>query len=221
MSKWKRIFEPYDKTISVLEKNQLISVMEKYYETYFKEELLFLEPALTRSLKKLLEEWKKIGIAASLDTFHNRIHIEEEEIVLQKNKEYHFPYSELSNIQATGSTFLSPHLVAGIEKNQLFLVKHFYAENVEAVPPQELTKLYNGLADGTRLMILKYLKRRPNNTKYLAEKLHISEAAVSKQLKVLADGGLVKKERKGSYVFYSINTEALDFLTYRIYEYLS
>lgn len=221
LSKWKKIFEPYGKSMSVLEKNQMLEVMERYYETYFKEELFFLEPSITRALKRLYEEWKTIGIAASLETFHNRLHVEDKEIVLQKNKEYHFPYTELELIQVTGSTFLSPHLVMGNIKKNLLLVKHFYAENVETIPPQELIKMYNGLADSTRLMILKYLKKRPDNTKHLAEKLHISEAAVSKQLKILTEGGLVEKQRKGNYVFYSISTETLDFLTYRIYEYLS
>ena len=221
LSKWKKIFEPYGKSISILEKNQILEVIEKYYESYFKEELFFLEPSLIRALKKLYEEWKVIGIAASLGKFHNRLHIEDEEIVLLKNKEYHFKYNELELIQVTGSTFLSPHLILGNIKKNLFLVKHFYAESVETIPPQELTKIYNGLADSTRLMILKYLKKRPDNTKHLAEKLNISEAAVSKQLKILVEAGLVEKQRKGNYVFYSIFTETLDFLTYRIYEYLS
>ena len=51
--------------------------------------------------------------------------------------------------------------------------------------------------------------------------MQISEAAVSKQLKILAEGGLVEKKREGNYILYSIRTETLDFLTYRIYEYLS
>ena len=144
-----------------------------------------------------------------------------DEIERNKNKEYHFPYEKLRSILVTGSTFLSPHLVTGITTETLHLVKHFYAESVDVVPPQELTKIYNGLADSTRLMILRCLKKAPDNTAHLAEKLHISEAAVSKQLKILYEGGLVEKKRIGKYVFYSISTETLDFLTYRIYEYLS
>lgn len=221
MSKWNEIFESYGKTISVMEKNRIIMVMEEYYEEYFKGELFFLEPLLIRYLKKLMEQWKTIGIATSLDTFHERLHVEDEEIILYKNKEYHFPYEKLRSILVTGSTFLSPHLVTGITTETLHLVKHFYAESVDVVPPQELTKIYNGLADSTRLMILRCLKKAPDNTAHLAEKLHISEAAVSKQLKILYEGGLVEKKRIGKYVFYSISTETLDFLTYRIYEYLS
>lgn len=221
MSKWKNLFAPYEKSITLLEKNHMLEVMETYYETYFKDELIFLEPLLNHALKKLFEQWKIIGIAASLEEFHNRLHVEEKGIVLQKNKEYHFPYAELECVQVTGSTFLSPHLIMWYNKNNLFLVKHFYAERVENIPPQELMKVYNGLADGTRLMILKYLKKGPDHTKHLAEKMQISEAAVSKQLKILAEGGLVEKKREGNYILYSIRTETLDFLTYRIYEYLS
>ena len=60
----------------------------------------------------------------------------------------------------------------------------------------------------------------PDSTQHLAKKLGISEAAVSKQLKVLSAGGLVNKTRKGNYMIYSVDETALDFLTYRIYEYL-
>lgn len=221
MSKWKNLFGVYGKSITLVEKNQMLEVMETYYESYFKEELFFLEPLLNNALKKFFEQWKVTGIAASLEEFHNRLHVEEKEIVLQKNVEYHFPYCELECIQVTGSTFLSPHLMLGGNKKTLCLTKHFYPERVNNTPPQELMKLYNGLADSTRLMILKYLKKAPDHTKHLAEKMQISEAAVSKQLKILAEGGLVEKKREGNYILYSIRTETLDFLTYRIYEYLS
>lgn len=221
MSKWNKMFEPYGKKISIPQKKKMLRVMEQYYKNFFQEEIVFLEPFLTRMLKQQFENCRQVGIATLIEDLHSRLKVEETELIFIKNKEYHFPYQKIKCIQMTGSAFLSPHLVLGDYGDRVFVVKHYYAEQAETVPPLELSRMYNGLADATRLRILKLLRKAPNTTQYLAKRLDISEAAVSKQLKILSEGGFLEKTRKGNYVYYSISTDTLDFLTYRIYEYLS
>lgn len=218
---WKKVFNDNGTTVTPKQKQKIINVSRRFYESYFYQEIMILEPLMNTALKKLLKEWETEGIAKSLSDTHERLKVNETEIVFVKNKEYHFKYDDIKRIFVTGSVFLSPHLIMGMDNNSsIQTVKHFYAENVQICPPEELVRLYNGLADGTRLQILRIIKHRPDTTQNLATKLGISEAAVSKQLKVLSAGGLVTKQRKGNYMYYSVAEEALDFLTYRIYEYL-
>ncbi len=218
---WKKVFRENGTNVTPSQKQKIINVSRRFYETYFYQEIVVIEPLINTALKKELKLWETDGIAKSLSAIHERIKVNEKEIIFIKNKEYHFKYPEIKKIFVTGSVFLSPHLIMGVDNNSsIQTVKHFYAENMGSCPPDELVRLYNGLADGTRLQILRIIKHKPDTTQNLAKKLNISEAAVSKQLKVLNAGGLVTKERKGSYMYYSVAEQALDFLTYRIYEYL-
>ncbi len=220
-SEWVNVFEPYGKKITVSIKNQIIKVIKEYYEVFFKKELIILKPIIVRELQKQYEDVKIHGFEGFLRTIHERLKVENEELVFVKNREYRYKYSEIDTFIFEGSTFLSPHLIMDDRKENVLIMKHFYAEKDRNIPPIELAGIYNALGDTTRLMILKELGKRENTTKFLAKKLAISEAAVSKQLKMMFEAGLLKKRRKGNYIFYYIDFEKLDMLTYRAYEYLS
>ncbi len=63
----------------------------------------------------------------------------------------------------------------------------------------------------TRIRIIELLKSRgPLGVKNLSEVLGITPAAVSQHLKVLRQAGLVRNERKGYWIPYSIDEEALE-----------
>jgi DNA-binding transcriptional ArsR family regulator len=74
--------------------------------------------------------------------------------------------------------------------------------------PSEMFKV---LGVETRIKIIELLKSRgPLGVKNIAEKLHLSPAAVSQHLKILRHAGFVSKERKGYWVPYSIDEKALE-----------
>lgn len=217
---WKKIFEDNRCSITLSEKNRIIEVSRRFYEAYFRQEIMIIEPIMTSALRKVLKDWEKEGIAKASTSVHERLKFTKSDIIFYKDKEYHYKYDDLSKICLTGSTFLSPHLIMGYRDKELLLVKYFGRSKESTLPPKDLVSLYKGLSDGTRLQILKSLKHMPDSTQHLSVKLGISEAAVSKQLKLLSEAGIVTKTRKGNYMIYMVDEKALDFLTYRIYEYL-
>ncbi len=217
---WKKIFAANGLNITPTIKKKIIDVSRAFYETFFHTEIRIIEPLMNAALKKILTSWEREGIAKSVANIHERLKLTENEIVFYKNREYHYSYDEIDKIYLTGSLFLSPHLIMGNSHKSILVVKHFYTEEADNIPPQELIDMYKGLADGTRLQILKKLKHKPDTTQHLAVELGISEAAVSKQLKILSAGRYVEKNRNGNYMVYSVNEDTLDFLTYRIYEFL-
>ncbi len=74
--------------------------------------------------------------------------------------------------------------------------------------PSEIFKV---LSVKTRIQIIEFLKEDgPIGAKDLAEKLGITVAAVSQHLKLLKHAGLVSSERKGFFIPYSINADALE-----------
>ncbi|HHS97964.1 MAG TPA: ArsR family transcriptional regulator [Chloroflexi bacterium] len=78
------------------------------------------------------------------------------------------------------------------------------------------THICEGLGDPKRVLILYLLADGPCNVSELTEALKVSQPTVSHHLKVLRDRGLVRAEREGTSVYYSLTDfriiEALDML---------
>ncbi len=74
---------------------------------------------------------------------------------------------------------------------------------------EEILKGIKALADENRLKLIKLLLRKNYCVRALAERLEISESAVSQQLKVLREAGLVVGKKEGYFVHYSLILEKL------------
>ncbi len=76
------------------------------------------------------------------------------------------------------------------------------------VEPAEIFKV---LSVDTRVKIIELLKANgPLGVKDMSGKLGISPPAVSQHLKILKQAGLVRSERQGYWIPYSINEEAME-----------
>lgn len=73
------------------------------------------------------------------------------------------------------------------------------------------SEMFRVLGVETRIRIIDLLKSKgPLGAKNIAEFLGITPAAVSQHLKILKQAGLVRSERKGFWIPYSIDEEALE-----------
>ncbi len=71
--------------------------------------------------------------------------------------------------------------------------------------------MFKVLGVETRIKIINLLKYNgPLGAKSIAEDLGITTSAVSQHLKILKQAGLVRSERKGFWIPYSIDEEALE-----------
>lgn len=68
----------------------------------------------------------------------------------------------------------------------------------------ELSDLFKVFADSTRLRILHKLFNGPISVGVIAEALDMSQSAISHQLKYLKNSDLVKSERNGKSIYYSL-----------------
>lgn len=68
----------------------------------------------------------------------------------------------------------------------------------------ELSDLFKVFADSTRLRILHKLFNGPISVGVIADALDMSQSAISHQLKHLKDSNLVKSERDGKSIYYSL-----------------
>lgn len=72
-----------------------------------------------------------------------------------------------------------------------------------------LDKVFEALASRPRREILAYLSAQELTTTDLVAKFAMSAPALSRHLSVLESAGLVRSERRGQYVFYSLVRENL------------
>lgn len=75
---------------------------------------------------------------------------------------------------------------------------------------KEAAELFKLLSVDTRIEIVELLKAGPMTVNALAEALGVSQSAVSQHLRVLRAAGLVDNERKGYWIYYSLDREALE-----------
>jgi len=72
----------------------------------------------------------------------------------------------------------------------------------------KLARWLKALSVGTRVRIVQLLRGRALCVNTLAQRLDVTQSAVSQHLRVLRQAGLVTDEKRGYYVHYRLNEEA-------------
>ena len=75
---------------------------------------------------------------------------------------------------------------------------------------EQLATLLKAIADPTRLQLISYINASNNSEACvcnLTEPLALSQPTVSHHLKVLAEAGLIEREKRGTWVWYSVNQD--------------
>ena len=73
----------------------------------------------------------------------------------------------------------------------------------------QLARMFKLMSVGTRVHMIRLLKRRCLCVNALARDLQITPAAVSQHLRVLRDAGIVIADKRGYFVHYCINKKTL------------
>lgn len=71
----------------------------------------------------------------------------------------------------------------------------------------QLAELFSALSDASRVRIISALIEKEMNVSDLAEKMQMSESAVSHQLRGLRQMRLVRTRKSGRQVFYSLDDD--------------
>lgn len=75
---------------------------------------------------------------------------------------------------------------------------------------KEAAELFKMLSVDKRIEIVELLKREAMSVNAIAEALGITQSAISQHLRVLKGAGLVKDQRRGYWVYYSLNRAVLE-----------
>ncbi|MBI5809643.1 MAG: winged helix-turn-helix transcriptional regulator [Deltaproteobacteria bacterium] len=75
---------------------------------------------------------------------------------------------------------------------------------------KEAAELFKIFCVDKRIEIIELLKKEPLSVNAMAKALGVTQSAVSQHLRVLKGAGLVKDERRGYWIYYSLNRDALE-----------
>ena len=75
---------------------------------------------------------------------------------------------------------------------------------------QDQVRFFRALSSESRINILMLLKEHPQCVKAIAERLQMTQPAVSQHLRVLKEAGLVKATKTGYWMHYQLDAFALD-----------
>ncbi len=75
---------------------------------------------------------------------------------------------------------------------------------------KEAAELFKILSVDKRIEIIERLKKEPMSVNALADVLGITQSAVSQHLRVLKAARLVRDERQGYWIYYSLNKDVLE-----------
>jgi ArsR family transcriptional regulator len=73
-----------------------------------------------------------------------------------------------------------------------------------------LNALFKALNDATRREILELLKEKDLTAGEIADQFNISKPSISHHLDLLRQAGLVVSVKEGQFIYYSLNTTAMD-----------
>jgi len=70
--------------------------------------------------------------------------------------------------------------------------------------------VFKALSDPNRRQILKLLKDTPLSAGEISRQFDLALSTLSGHFKLLKEAGLIREEKKGNHIFYSLNTSVLE-----------
>lgn len=186
-------------------------LLSGYWEAAFAREWGRIEPQLADSVSEAglqIEEWGVYALLARLGP-EVRSDLRAGRFWLDRPPHDHdVDIGPGGSLVLVPSCYAWPHVRVNCDTpwplGLVFPASSVVRESRPRIPPEQLVSVLRALGEDTRLRVLRLIAERPRSTQELAPLLGISEAALSKHLRVLAAAGLVQGRREGYYVLYRL-----------------
>jgi DNA-binding transcriptional ArsR family regulator len=190
--------------------------IERYFEQVFAKEWERIEPLLADSVADAGERIACHGFYQALAQLNPRLRgdARRRQLVIEKWFESDYALRPGDELTLAPSFYVWPNLAVfladGPWPKSIIYPAHFLAQRRSArMPPDQLVRLLRALADGTRLRTLQLIAQRPRSTQELAPLIGISEATLSRHLRVLTEAGVLTRSREGRFVLYRLEPDAV------------
>ena len=195
---------------------RFLALLEAYWEAAFAEEWERIEPDLAASVGEAGRQIASVGVYGLLRGLFPEVRSDPEagRFWLERPHDHEVSVGPGRTLVLTPSAYVWPHVRVSCDEpwplGLVFPARSITREARPRIPPAQLVGVLRALADDTRLRALRLIAERPRSTQELAPLVGISEAALSKHLRALADAGLLERRREGYYVLYRLVEAQLD-----------
>lgn len=207
---------------------RLCDLLADYWDAAFAAEWERIEPVLAESVAEATRVLADGGIPTLAASLGPRVHAGRErggfrlEVWLCRPREVNGETPELPDVDVevddafalVPSTFTWPRVWFNIEPPGPVGITYEAPSIVRDVrlpaPPHELVLLLRACADEVRLHTLRWIAQGPRSTQELASLVGITEAGMSKHLRVLTEAGILEADRQGRYVLYRLRDGGLE-----------
>jgi DNA-binding transcriptional ArsR family regulator len=197
---------------------RLLAMLERYWEEAFAREWARVEPEIAAEVERSgrdlaaggIERWARAlapnlrwdGETSSLVFDFSPRHREHEHVV---------DVGERGGLNLVPSVYTWPRVCVSCcgpwPASVVYPTGGVRALTQPELPDGELLSTLKALAEDSRLRIARMLTKAPLSTQEIAQRLSLSDAAVSRHLKTLAEAGIVESRRDGYYVLYALKPE--------------
>lgn len=195
-------------------RDAFLDLIEEYWQAAFGDEWGRLAPQLSAAVDEDRALVECDGIYALLPKLGRRLVVDEarQEFGIDLPHHHRVSVTPDNPLILLPSAFVWPGVRVNCDApfpSTLIYPARFIARDARPMSESSPLQLLRALADDTRLRALRLIAKQSRSTQELAALVAISEAGLSKHLKVLADAGLVTTKREGYYVLYALDRDAL------------
>jgi DNA-binding transcriptional ArsR family regulator len=191
----------------------VVTLMERYWEEAFADEWARLEPELEAAVEECRAAVAVEGVVELLGRQPGLLR-EGDVIVRRSPHEHTVDIGPERRLMLVPSAYVWPHSRVNCDDPWPLAILHpapfVLRDAARRAAPPELVASLRAAGDTTRLAILRRCAERPRTTEELAPLVSLSEPALSRQLRILVEGGLLTARRDGYYVLYALDREAVD-----------
>jgi len=195
---------------------EFATFIERYFEQVFAKEWERIEPLLADSIADAGEHIAGDGFYDALSQLNARLRGDAagRQLVIEKWFEHDYTLRPGDELTLVPSVYVWPNLAVLLEegpwpKSIIYPAPFLAQRRIARMPPDQLVRLLRALGDGTRLRTLQLIAQRPRSTQELAPLVGISEATLSRHLRVLTEAGVLARSREGRFVLYRIEADAV------------
>jgi DNA-binding transcriptional ArsR family regulator len=206
--------------------SRFCDLLERYWEHAFADEWDRLEPLLAKTVEEAGVRISELGLFDLLADFRPQLQVEPDQRLLWMKlpHEHELAITPEEALVLSPSAFVWPHIRINCDPpwpvGLIYPAPFVAREAGPKLPPDDLLRVLRAVSDETRLHALALIAEKPRSTQELAPLVGLTEAGLSKHLRILADAGVVTSKRDGYYVLYSLALDRLAPLSAALLEFL-
>lgn len=190
-------------------------LLSDYWEAAFGAEWQRVEPGLAQATEEAGRQIASEGLYGFLAGLRPEVRAdpEAEAFWLERPHHHEVTVGEGDGLVLVPSFYVWPHVRVNCDEpwplGLVYPAPMVAREAGPRVPPEDLSRVLKALSDDTRLGALRLIAERPRSTQELAPLVRVSEAALSKHLRLMAEAGVLRARREGYYVLYELEPARL------------